>query len=572
MKALVLVKQVPDTKEIKTDEKTGSLQRDTVGSVLNEADKDALIMCRNLKEQGKIVFDSMTLGPVQSRAALRQALGYGAENAYHICDGDFAGSDVLATAKTLKSAIENKDLNYKIIFAGFKSSDSDTGHLPAELSAILDYTYLTGVTEITDIDENFITVVSLSDNKKIYQKAKLPVVISVNQNNFPPEFPNLRQMMLARKKPLQKITNEDLMIEKDKCGYLGSPTKFVKMRAAISSREIEFLDDFNPEKDIPKFLKLAQKEVKSDKRQLFSTDKPQKVLVIADKDELSVSKEMASSLLLKPECLDLTLVTNSEKVDNLINYFDEIIVADKAVSYDQMSEFSMKLIEKENFDIVLCSSNDFGRSTAATIAAKLETGLTADCTEFEFFDNQFIMTRPAYDNRLLASIKIPDNLPQMATVRPDVFEVCELEKKAKIKKSNAEIIESKIQILREEKTDINRKTKKDILFVVGNIISSKEEVEYFKKLADKYNADLGCTRPVVTGQLMNSDEQIGVSGHISDADLVVLVGVSGTTQTMTGVKRCGKIIAINNDPNAEVFNHSDYGIVDDYKTVFRKDE
>ena len=68
---------------------------------------------------------------------------------------------------------------------------------------------------------------------------------------------------------------------------------------------------------------------------------------------------------------------------------------------------------------------------------------------------------------------------------------------------------------------------------------------------------------------MPHEKQVGVSGYISKAKLAVLIGVSGTTQTMTGLKRCNKILAINIDENAEVFNYSDYGIVDDYKNIFK---
>lgn len=569
MKALVLVKQVPDTKEIKTDEKTGSLKRDSVGSVINEADIDALIMCKNLKEERNIGFDAMTLGPVQSRAALRQALGYGAENAYHVCDSDFGGSDVLATAKTLKSAINFTESKFQIIFTGFKSTDSDTGHLPAELAALLGYTYITGVTKINEISDEYINLDSVSDNKILNLKVKLPVVISTQQNNYPLQLPNLRQMMIARKKPLQKITNKDLKLEKKDVGYSGSPTKFVKMRATVSDRVNEFLTDFNPETDLPKLLKIAESEVKSDKRTYCNLNKRQRVLIVSDKKDLEVSKQIASSLYVKPELLDLTLITNTKKVDELKAYFDKIIISENAENYDQMADFVTDYIKNNEFDIMLSDSNDFGRCLSATVAAKLKTGLTADCTEFDFQDDVFIMTRPAYDDRLLASIKVPDHLPQMATVRPDIFEVCDLNKNATIIENNDDLPKSKIEILKSEDCGATKEETKDLLFVVGNILRSKEEVEYFENLAKKYGADLACTRPLVTGQLMPHEKQVGVSGYISKAKFAVLIGVSGTTQTMTGLKRCNKILAINSDENAEVFNCSDFGIVDDYKNIFK---
>jgi electron transfer flavoprotein beta subunit len=119
MRIVTCVKQVPDERNMATDPVTGSLLRDTAGSIPNPDDAYALAMARATSESlhGQVQsLDAITMGPRQSRSSLRQALSYGFDNAYQLTDSRFAGSDVLATSHALALAIRKTGGGvYKIV-------------------------------------------------------------------------------------------------------------------------------------------------------------------------------------------------------------------------------------------------------------------------------------------------------------------------------------------------------------------------------------------------------------------------------------------------------------------------
>jgi electron transfer flavoprotein beta subunit len=156
MRIVTCVKQVPDERNMATDPVTGSLLRDTAGSIPNPDDAYALAMARATSESlhGQVQsLDAITMGPRQSRSSLRQALSYGFDHAYQLTDSRFAGSDVLATAHALALAIR-KTGGADLVFCGEKSADGDTGQVPAELSVLLEASFLPFVTEIIDVNRD----------------------------------------------------------------------------------------------------------------------------------------------------------------------------------------------------------------------------------------------------------------------------------------------------------------------------------------------------------------------------------------------------------------------------------
>ena len=124
MNIVVCLKQVPDTTVVKIDQKTGTLIRDGVPSIINPEDKHALeaALCLKEKHGGKVTVISM--GPPQAKDALREALCMGADDTILITDRAFGGADTLATSRTIASAIRN--LDYDIIFGGRQAIDGDT--------------------------------------------------------------------------------------------------------------------------------------------------------------------------------------------------------------------------------------------------------------------------------------------------------------------------------------------------------------------------------------------------------------------------------------------------------------
>lgn len=229
MDYVICLKQVPDTKEIQQDEETGSLIRESAGSIPNPNDNIAMEACLQTREKTGGRIKAISMGPKQARASLRNALSLGVDQAYHLRDSLFSGADVWATAYTLASAIKKIGLP-DIVFCGKESIDGDTGQVGAELAEILGYAHVYYVSEIKDVKADEITVVSNMGDYVDTIKAKLPVVLSTDSESFIPRVSSFRDKMMSQKKVIEILKLKDLAdSDKGNFGYQGSPTRVRKM-------------------------------------------------------------------------------------------------------------------------------------------------------------------------------------------------------------------------------------------------------------------------------------------------------------------------------------------------------
>ncbi|MFX0082705.1 MAG: electron transfer flavoprotein subunit alpha/FixB family protein [Candidatus Hodarchaeota archaeon] len=238
------------------------------------------------------------------------------------------------------------------------------------------------------------------------------------------------------------------------------------------------------------------------------------------------------------------------------------------------SSILVDLVKKYTPSILLMPATKIGRDLAPRIAATLETGLTADCIDLDIQEGNLIQTRTVYGANYLADIVCPDKRPQMATVRPNVMEKSEAGDK-----NNPEIIEYSVEIeLSQLKTKIIEKIETttidvkpideaDVIVSGGRGIGSKENFKIIEELAGVLNAAVGASRAAVDAGWISKSCQVGQSGTVVCPNIYIACGISGTTQHLVGMKSSKKIIAINKDPNAPIFDVCDYGIVGDYKVI-----
>ncbi len=222
--------------------------------------------------------------------------------------------------------------------------------------------------------------------------------------------------------------------------------------------------------------------------------------------------------------------------------------------------------------IVLVGATHLGRTFAPRVAAYFGTGITADCTELEYNnENGLIQIRPAYGGDVIAQIVTPDHYPQMATVRPGVMEKSNQlrNNKGTTKAREIKCIQNEIKILKKEKIrdKITKLEDTEIVIIAGNAIKYPEELNLIIDLARLIGGEWAVTRPLVEGGLAPHDRQIGVSGKTTRPKIGITFGVSGTTQTLSGISKSEKIIAVNMDENAPIFKNSDIGILNDWKEV-----
>ncbi|QIB68905.1 electron transfer flavoprotein subunit alpha/FixB family protein [Aminipila butyrica] len=221
-------------------------------------------------------------------------------------------------------------------------------------------------------------------------------------------------------------------------------------------------------------------------------------------------------------------------------------------------------IRERNPHTVLFGATNFGRSLAPRVAAALQTGLTADCTNLTMDeDGRLIQIRPAFSNNILAHIKTL-SYPQIATIRYKEFQEAERDEAREAKLTVLEAYRKAyegatvLESLREQEFDI---TKAEVVVSGGRGIKRKEDLQMLQELAELLGGELGVSRALVDGGMISSAHQIGYSGNRVKPKVYIACGISGAPQHIAGMKDADLIIAINKDPSAPIFKFADYGYV-----------
>jgi electron transfer flavoprotein alpha subunit len=241
------------------------------------------------------------------------------------------------------------------------------------------------------------------------------------------------------------------------------------------------------------------------------------------------------------------------------------------------------LIQKFKPQIVLYGASPCGRDLAPRIASAMKAGLTADCTDLqigkheikktgEVYDNLLFQIRPAFGGNIIATIINYDRWPQMATVREGVMPMPtpNVSKKAQVIKETVHLSQNDlaIEILAEhhQQRKVNLKASR-IIVAGGAGVGSKDNFKLIWDLAHCLGASPGATRAAIDLGFIDRDHQIGQTGTTVRPILYVAAGISGAIQHQAGMSDSQKIIAINNDPDAPIFNIAHYKIVGDLTQV-----
>lgn len=268
-----------------------------------------------------------------------------------------------------------------------------------------------------------------------------------------------------------------------------------------------------------------------------------------------------------------------EAAGELIKYgADKVLMADDPVLAEYRTDLYTDIICREanerKPEIFLVGASAIGRDLTPRISFRLHTGCTADCTELDIDEEKKILvsTRPAFGGNVMATILCPDHRPQMSTVRPGVMDV-----PAKDESRTGEIIkvdvnvkeaDAKVKVLevkKHEGASVNiQEAERVVSAGMGVGIDAFTQIQ---ELAEVLDAEVGGTRPVFESGLISHDVQIGQTGKTVRPELYVAVGISGTVQHTTGMADSKVVVAINKDPNAEIFKFAHYGIVGDAKAV-----
>ena len=279
----------------------------------------------------------------------------------------------------------------------------------------------------------------------------------------------------------------------------------------------------------------------------------------------------------------LTALLLGNNVEGLANTLaehgaDEILVAeDKNLQHyttDAYTKVICDLVNERKPGILFVGATFIGRDLGPRIAARLSTGLTADCTsiDVEVENGALLATRPAFGGNLMATIACPEHRPQMATVRPGVFEKVTTDpSKAKIEKvevklSDADVRTKVVETVKTAK-DIIDISEAKIIVAGGRGVGSKENFALLKELADVLGGVVAGSRAAVEKGWIENAYQVGQTGKTVKPSIYIACGISGAIQHVAGMQDSDMIIAINKDETAPIFQVADYGIVGDLNKV-----
>ena len=294
---------------------------------------------------------------------------------------------------------------------------------------------------------------------------------------------------------------------------------------------------------------------------------------------LSIGRSLADKL---GQELSAILIGNgiSEVVHECIFFgADRVYVIDAPLFKDYLTEPYVealaKLNEQAKPEVLLFGHTSMGRDLAPALAFKLDTGLTLDCVGLSIDPDTKLLqkTKPVYGGNALAVYVCEEGRPQMAAIRPKVMPQSErnTSRKGEVIAFQPGIDESALRgrvlnKLREEVTGVKLEDA-DVVICGGRGIGGAEPFKQLEELAGILNGAVGATRPPCDAKWVPEYYQIGLTGKLVNPNLYIGVALSGSSQHLAGISGAKHIVAINKDPEANIFQITHYGVVGEYEKV-----
>jgi len=243
----------------------------------------------------------------------------------------------------------------------------------------------------------------------------------------------------------------------------------------------------------------------------------------------------------------------------------------KIYTTDAYTQTLVSLISRYKPNILLFGATNIGKDLAPRVAARLQIGLTSDCTDLDINQEGYLLqTKPTFGGNIMAQILCKHTRPQMTTVRPNVFKKFQFSSTSSIPevipvevKINPMTIRTKVLEIMKEVSEITSLEEADIVVSAGRGVGSPNNLYLVKNLAKILGASMGGSRPIVDLGWLPHHQQVGQSGKTVTPELYIACGISGAIQHLVGMQTSKRIIAINKDPEAPILKVATLGIVGD---------
>ena len=586
LRIIVSIKQVPDADDLRVDPITNTLVREGVPAVVNPPDLHAIEEGVRLKERygGKVTV--ITMGPPQGESALRDALAMGADEAYLITDRSMAGADTWATSYTISRAVQKLGGADLYLF-GRRAVDGETEQVGPQTAKWLGIPVVGYVSEVREVKERSVVVVKSTESLEEVLEVPLPAVLTILETANKPRQPDINSLIRARTAKIPKLTREDIGAEPNKVGLAGSPTKVIKVQPPPKTRNPEIKYVGKDQDVIDWLVQKIRESLTEDSGQSLKYERPKpkakterEVWVYVDHVDgepnpasweiMGEGRRIADLM-----STSLSAVVIGDRVDKVVGeafqYGADKVYHARTKGYnlydnDVFTQALSRLVKKYSPEAVLFPGSRNPRELASTTAIAVDTGLIADCTNFDVDEKGILhSTRPDFGGKEMSTIICPNHRPVMVTARPGVFRpLPRTERKGEVIREEVEDLFTRFKVLETRKVEKrNVLAEADVVVGVGRGIRDPENIKLAEELAEKLGGVVGVTKPLADSGWYPKDRQVGQTGVTIRPKLYIALGISGAVQHLVGIAGARKVIAINLDPEAQIFQNSDYGVVGD---------
>jgi len=579
----VLVKQIPAPVEFRMQD--GRLVRDGVPLEVNAYCRRANAKAVELAGPGGevVVF---TMGPPAAADALREMIACGAHRGVHLCDPALAGADTLATAAALAAAIRHEG-PFDLVLAGLNSLDSDTGQVPVEVAEFLGLPFAAGVREL-DVAGGAFTAKLETDDGYCTVTGELPAALSTAERLCAPSKAPPEEYAGVADDRILRLTAADLDVPPEQLGAAGSPTSVGPIRVLTASRRalraasvahaVDLLEEFGAFSDPP--------EPDDDSEQ--DASRASAVLLAGGDGHHPAGERSVWCFFTEPgvgaellgEAAELaawisgtvTAVTTAANTRGLgAAGADRLLVIESASEPSEQAEALAAAAARSLPWALLVEGTRSGRVVASIVAVRCGWGLTGDAVGLEVSpDGRLVAWKPAFGGRLQVPI-LSRSPVQMATIRPGVLAL--RPPRADAGDPAAEMLPApapaRIRTVAVERDDDDtgelRRARAVVAVGVGVEPDGYPVIDELR--AALGDAALGATRRVTDQGWVPRSRQIGVTGHAVSPRLLVAVGSSGRFNHTVGIRNAGVLMAVNSNPDAEIFDQVDVGLVGEWQAV-----
>ncbi len=595
MKIAVCIKQVPMVSAMKFDTESKTIVRDGVPMEVSAFDIRAMLRAVELQEQhgGELVV--VTMGPPQAVDALAECLALGGDRAIHLSDRAFAGSDTLATARTLAAALRRE--SFDLILCGRNSVDAETGQVGPEVAEMLDLPQVTGARSLElSPEQGTLTAERETDEGVERVEVPLPALVTAGEDLAAERFTTQAEREAALAKPIQTLSAADLGLDSSLIGANGSPTWVLGLESAEDDRRREALpgEDLNADVDlvVERLLEAGLFGEWKIERKAPSIAGTGGAAARAGKATMVVAETLRGEV--RPVTLELVAKArqladaHGGTVDVLLaesdasryvgalagSGADRILLAEddrlKAAT-EPRATLICEVIQWEEPALVLLPATSLGRDVAPRVAGRLGLGLTGECIDLTVdTEGRVLQHKPAFGGSVVALIASRTS-PEMATVRPGM-----LSADRPVDHPVAEVVRVEVPELSDRVRVIERTPDAgevadlegaEVVVGFGKGIGGVDGIPMVRELAEIVGGDLCTTRDVTDEDWVPKQFQVGMTGRSIAPRIYIAVALRGAFEHMVGTRRSGLIVGINRSRKSPLIRNCDYGLVGDWREV-----